>query len=108
MFIDLEKAYDRVPRQEVCLREKNVSEKYIRVIKDMYKGATTQVRSFVGTTEKFEVQVGLHQCSTLSPYIFDLVMDVMVADIKDQVPWSVLLLMMLRWWRQPERRQRGN
>ena len=66
------------------------SEKYIRVIKDVYKGATTQVRSVVGTTEKFEVQVGLHQCSTLSPYIFDLVMDVMVADIKDQVPWSVL------------------
>ena len=83
---------DRVPRQEVwrCLREKNVSEKYIRVIKDMYRGATTQVRSVVGTTEKFDVQVGLHQGSTLSPYIFDLVMDVIVADIKDQVPWSVL------------------
>ena len=92
VFIDLEKAYDRVPRQEVwrCLREKNVSEKYIRVIKDMYRGATTQVRSVVGTTEKFDVQVGLHQGSTLSPYIFDLVMDVIVADIKDQVPWSVL------------------
>ena len=92
VFIDLEKAYDRVPRQEVWrfLREKNVSEKYIRVIKDMYRGATTQVRSVVGTTENFEVQVGLHQGSTLSPYIFDLVMDVIVADIKDQVPWSVL------------------
>ena len=92
VFIDLEKAYDRVPRQEVwrCLREKNVSEKYVRVIKDMYKGATTQVRSVVGTTEQFEVKVGLHQGSTLSPYIFDLLMDVIVADIKDQVPWSVL------------------
>ena len=92
VFIDLEKAYDRVPRQEVwrCLREKNVSEKYVRVIKDMYKGATTQVRSVVGTTEKFEVKVGLHQGSTLSPYIFYLLMDVIVADIKDQVPWSVL------------------
>ena len=92
MFIDLEKAYDRVPGQEVwiCLREKNVSEKYIRVIKDMYKVATTQVRSVVGTREKFEVQVGLHQGSTLSPSIFDLLMDVIVADIKDQVPWSVV------------------
>lgn len=54
VFIDLEKAYDRVPRKEVwrCMREKGISEKYVRVIQDMYEGATTQVRSTVGTTEK--------------------------------------------------------
>ena len=62
VFIDLEKAYDRVPRQEVwrCLREKGVSEKYVRIITDMYAEVTTQVRSTVGTTEKFKVKVGLH------------------------------------------------
>ena len=92
VFIDLEKAYDRVPRQEVwrCMREKGVSEKYVRIVNDMYREATTQVRSSVGTTEKFEVKVGLHQGSALSPYIFDMVMDVIVAEVKDQVPWSVL------------------
>lgn len=72
------------------MREKNVSEKYVRVIKDVYKGSTTQVRSIVGTTEIFEEKVGLHQGSALSLYIFDLVMDVKVVGIKDQVPWSVL------------------
>ena len=63
VFIDLEKAYDRVPRQEVwrCLREKGVSEKYVRIMKDMYAEATTEVRSPVGTTKKFKVKVGLHQ-----------------------------------------------
>jgi len=35
VFIDLEKAYDRV---KICLEEKEVSFAYIRVIKDMYKG----------------------------------------------------------------------
>ena len=92
VFIDLEKAYDRVPRQEVwrCMREKGVSEKYVRVVNDMYREATTQVRSSVGTTEKFEVKVGLHQGSALSPYIFDMIMDVIVAEVKDEVPWSVL------------------
>ena len=60
VFIDLEKAYDRVPRQEVwrCMREKGVSEKYVRLVQDMYAGATTQVKSSVGTTEKFNVSQG--------------------------------------------------
>ena len=31
-FIDLEKAYDRVPREEIwrCMRERNVPEKYVK------------------------------------------------------------------------------
>ncbi|XP_063601122.1 uncharacterized protein LOC134777215 [Penaeus indicus] len=78
-----EKTYDRVPRGEVwrCLRERNVSEKYIRLVQDMYEGATTQARSSVGLTEKFSVAVGLHQGSSLSPHIFDLIMDVLGQNI---------------------------
>ena len=43
VFIDLEKAYDSVPRGEVwrCLRERNVAEKYVVLIQDMYEGART-------------------------------------------------------------------
>ena len=45
VFIDFEKAYDRVPRQEVwrCLREQGVPERYVRLVKDTYEDARTQV-----------------------------------------------------------------
>ncbi|KAK3894199.1 hypothetical protein Pcinc_002033 [Petrolisthes cinctipes] len=92
IFIDLEKAYDRIPRGEVwrCLRERGASEKYVRLVMDMYEGVRTQVRTCVGVTEKFPVTVGLHQGSSLSPYIFDLIMDVLGDGIIAPAPWDML------------------
>ena len=62
-FIDLEKAYDRVPREEIwrCMRERNVPEKYVKLIQDMYRGCQTKVRSAAGESGSFNVDVGLHQ-----------------------------------------------
>ena len=72
VFIDLEKASDRVPCQEAwrCMIEKGVSEKYVLIIQDMYEGARTQVKSSVGLADMIPVGVGLHQGSSLSPYLF--------------------------------------
>ena len=84
LFIDLEKAYDRVPRQEVwrCMREKGVPEKYVMIVQDMYEGARTRVKSSVGLTDMIPVGVGLHQVSSLSPYIFAMIMDVLAHRIQ--------------------------
>ena len=62
VFIDLEKAYDWVPQQEVwrCMREKGVPEKYVKIIQDMYNRVQTHVWCSVGEMEKFPVKVGLH------------------------------------------------
>ena len=42
----------------------------------LYTEACTVVRTDVGLSESFEVKVGLHQGSILSPLLFSTVMDV--------------------------------
>jgi len=77
VFIDLEKAYDRVLCEVLwrCLEKKGALPWYIRVIKDMYAGSRTSVRMPGGITDDFFVGMGLHQGSTLSPFLFTLIMD---------------------------------
>ena len=72
VFIYHVKAYDRVPRQEIwrCLREQDVPENGVRLVKDKYADARTHVKTSIGLTRKITVRVGLHQGSSLSPYLF--------------------------------------
>ena len=90
-FIDLEKAYDRIPRQEIwrCLRERGVTEKYVRMIRELYRNVKTSVRSTVGKSENFQVEVGLHQGSALSPLLFNIILDVLTEDVREEPPWCL-------------------
>ena len=92
VFVDLEKAYDKVPREEVwyCMRKSGLAEKYVRIVQDMYDGSTTAVRCAVGVTEGFEVKVGLHQGSALSPCLFAMMMDRMTDEIREAAPWTMM------------------
>ncbi|KAK3555075.1 hypothetical protein QTP86_007970 [Hemibagrus guttatus] len=89
---NLEKAYDRVPREELwyCMRKSGVAEKYVRVVQDMYERSRTVVRCAVGQTEEFKVEVGLHQGSALSPFLFAMVMDQLSEEVRQESPWTMM------------------
>ncbi|KAK3562420.1 hypothetical protein QTP86_033655 [Hemibagrus guttatus] len=80
------------PREELwyCMRKSGVAEKYVRVVQDMYERSRTVVRCAVGQTEEFKVEVGLHQGSALSPFLFAIVMDQLSEEVRQESPWTMM------------------
>ncbi|VDP01587.1 unnamed protein product [Heligmosomoides polygyrus] len=68
VFLDLEKAFDRVPRDVIWSR----------------------VRAPAGTSTEFPISVGVHQGSALSPLLFVIVMDAISRDLQMAAPWTLL------------------
>ena len=58
IFVDLEKAFDKVPREEIicALRRQKVPECLVRAVIGLYENSTSQVRFAGGQTEKFEIK----------------------------------------------------
>ena len=92
VFIDLEKAYDKIPRNVKwwILDKHEVPTKYVGLIKDMYNNVVTRVRTSDGDKDGFPIKIGLHQETALSPYLFALMMDEVTRDIQGDIPWCML------------------
>ena len=62
-FVDLVKAFDRVPRKvlELAMRKKEIQEVLVRSMMSLYEGAKTRVRVDSDLSEEFEVKLGMHQ-----------------------------------------------
>ncbi|KAI8511727.1 hypothetical protein Bbelb_108270 [Branchiostoma belcheri] len=68
-FLDLEKAFDRVPRDKMwrVIAETGISAKLLRAIKSTYKNQKSTV---LGGTTYFAINTGVRQGSVLSPLLF--------------------------------------
>ena len=62
-FVDLEKAFDRVPRKvmEWAMRKRGIPEAMARAVMNLYEGAKTRVKVGLELSKEFEVKVGEHQ-----------------------------------------------
>ena len=56
----------------------------------LYTEACTVVRTDAGLSKSFEVKVGLHQGSVLSPLLFAAVMDVVSSEVRSGLPSELL------------------
>jgi len=72
--LDLEKAFDRVPREVIswAIRKLGVEEWLTSVV---MSGAKTVIRTVYGNSKGFEVIVGMHQGSAISPLLYVIVME---------------------------------
>ena len=91
-FVDLEKAFDRVPREVLwwALRSAGVDEWIVSVVRAMYCNVTTCVKLQSCESSEFGVEVGVHQGSVLSPLLFIIVLEELSKKLRVGLPWELL------------------
>ena len=82
--MDLEKAFDRVPREVIrwAMRKLGVEEWLVSAVMSMYIGAKTVVRTVYDNSNGSAVKVGMHQGSALSPLLFVIVMEALSREFR--------------------------
>ena len=74
--------------QRMCMLD--MDEWFIRTVMALYTEACTVVRTDAGLSESFEVKVGLHQGSVLSPLLFAALIDVVSSEARSGLPSELL------------------
>jgi len=91
--VDLEKAFDRVPRKVIkwALRRKELPEQMVIAIGVQCIDSRTRLETKAGISKESDILVGIYQGSVLSPYLFIIVIGEVRRKIGKGVPWKSLL-----------------
>jgi hypothetical protein len=85
--VDLKKAFDRVRLTDVidCLREKEVPEQIVRIIKELNTDTIAQIKSNNQTSSPITITNGIRQGDSLSPLLFSLIIYKIIADLPHEL-----------------------
>jgi len=73
-----------------AMHKLGIEELLVSEVMPMYTGAKTVVRTVYGNSRGFEVKVGMHQGSALSPLLFVIVMEAISREFRVALPWELL------------------
>ena len=91
-FVDLEKAFDRVPRKVIwwALRKLGVEEWIVRLVQEIYANAGSRVCVGEGFSQEIEVTVRVHQRSLRSPLLFIIALKALSCEFRAGISWEDL------------------
>ena len=72
------------------MRKRDLLEVMVRAVMSLYEGAKTRVGVGLELSEEFEVKVGVHQGSVLSPLVFAIVVDVVTENVRNGLMSKIL------------------
>ena len=67
-----------------------IPKKYINIVQDKYREVKTNIRTCGGATQDFSITIGLHEVSTISPFLFAMVLHKIARSIQRVVSWFML------------------
>ncbi|KYO40233.1 hypothetical protein Y1Q_0019438 [Alligator mississippiensis] len=84
VFVDIAKAFDSVSHNHISwvLKAKGVDQHIVNLIEDSYQKVTTRVQVFNGFTPPISIKSGVKQGSPMSPLLFNIAMDPLIAKLE--------------------------
>lgn len=86
-FIDLEKAFDRIRREDIwtTLEKRGIDKETIEVVRALYKNNRNIVRTNNEESKEFITEIGVKQGCVLSPLLFSVVIDEAIKEAKKKM-----------------------